>query len=531
MTMNRSIVRLTYTFLGLFLVISLVMVNVQIFQAQSLQASSYNPRLCMADSQPLRGSIYDRNGVKLVWSVADANAPCGYRRVWNPAAVSAGLGPIIGYYSNRYGASGVEATYNDVLNGVHAASLNDVENNLLHKQVVGSDLYLSIDLKLQAQVNALYNLHAEEGGVCQTPGSDPPGSITVEDPQTGEILAMVSRPYYDPSRVDDPTYWNQLINSPASPLINRASQGLYVPGSVFKTVTLAAALDTGQVDLNNTTYTKSQVYDFVVDGHDFHWDDSFNGAPFPMSVEQGYAYSVNEIYARVAMQIGQTTWLNYVKRFGIKVPGSDVPAVPFDGAYGQSSAYPPGAPLDPVTFAASGFGQGDLQISPLTMTEVASTVANNGNLVVPHLVDKIVPAGQSAASTTAVTPSIYGGGPVIQPQTAALMRQAMRATVQYGTIAQGQSVRLSQSAADYGMKTGTGQVSNNNPQTWLITISPSVNDVNTPGNLAVTVMKEHSGEGACQLFVADDTYRCAAADRDWTPPGAADIGSCPVSKP
>jgi peptidoglycan glycosyltransferase len=506
-------------------------VNVQIFQATDLHASGYNPRLCMADSQPLRGTIYDRNGIKLVWSVQDKTAPCGYRRVWNPDAVNAGLGSVIGYYSNRYGASGIEATYNDILNGVHAASLTDVENNLLHKPVVGSDLYLTIDLKLQEQVNALYNLHAEESGVCQTPQSDPPGSITVENPQTGEILAMVSRPYFDPNRIDDPTYWNQLISSPASPLINRATQGLYVPGSVFKTVTLAAALDTGQVDLRNTTYTRDQVYDYVVNGHDFHWDDAFNGAQFPMSVEQGYAYSVNEIYARVATQIGQSTWLDYVARFGIKVPGRTVPPVAFDGTSAQSSAYPPGVPLDPVTFAASGFGQGDLQITPLTMTEIASTVAANGQLFVPHAVNKIVPAGQNAASTTPVASTLYGGAPVVHPETAALLRQAMRAVVTYGTAWQGQAVKIANSPAIEGGKTGTGQVDGNRPQTWWISIAPAVNNVNTTGNLAVVVMKEHSGEGACQVFVGDDVYRCAAFDRDWTPPGGADIGSCPVAKP
>lgn len=531
MNINTSIVRLTYTFLGLFLVLSLVMVNVQIFQAPELQASAYNPRNCMADTQPLRGTIYDRNGIKLVWSVPDKNAPCGYRRQWNQDAVNAGLGPVIGYYSNRYGASGLEATYDDVLNGTHAASLGDVENHLLHKPVIGSDLYLTIDLKLQEQVNALYNLHAEEGGVCQDPQSDPPGSITVENPQTGEILAMVSRPYFDPNRIGDDAYWNQITTSSAAPLINRATQGLYVPGSTFKTVTLAAALDTGQVDLQNTTYTRDQVYDFVVDGHDFHWDDSFNGAPFPMSVEQGYAYSVNEIFARVATQIGQTTWLDYVGRFGIKIPGRDVPPVPFDGSFAQSSAYPPGAPLDDVTFAASGFGQGDLQISPLTMAEVTSTMAANGQLIVPHLGYKVVPGGQSAQNVQPVASTLYGGAPVVHPETAALMRQAMRAVVTYGTAWQGQSVKIADSPAIEGGKTGTGQVDGHRPQTWWISLAPSVNNTSTMGDLVVVVMKEHSGEGACQIFVGNDVYKCAAADHDWTPPGNADLGACPVGKP
>ena len=563
MNMNASIIRLTYVFLGLFLVVSLVMVNIQIFRAQDLQASSYNPRLCMSDSQPLRGSIYDRNGIKLVWSVADPKAPCGYRRAWNPDAVKAGLGPVIGYYSNRYGASGIEATYNDILNGVHAASIGDVENKLLHRRVVGSDLYLTIDLNLQEQANALYNLHAIEGGVCQTPGSDPAGSITVEDPQTGEILAMVSRPYYDPSRVDDPTYWDQLIHSPNSPLLNRAAQGLYTPGSTFKTVTLSAALDTGQFHLNdpftldndspsnidqdagkggdrdNDQDQDQALYFTVPSGETITWDDYFPtassggwvGIASPVTLQDGYAYSDNVIYARVAYQLGADGWLSYLRKFGISTPGTAVDAVPFDGAFAQSRAYPPGANFDGNLLAESGFGQGDLQISPLTMTEVTSALAANGQLFVPHVVYKDVPAGQTAQGTSPVASTLYSGAAVVSPDTAATMRQAMRSVVTYGT-AYHTSTALASSQALEGGKTGTAQLANGQaPHAWWISMAPAVNDVNSPGTLVVVVMKENSGEGACQINVADDVYRCAAYDHDWTPPGGADIGSCPLSKP
>ena len=96
MDMNASIRRLMYAFIALFLLISLVMVNVMVFQAPDLQASRYNQRSCLRQNQAFRGTIYDRNGVKLVWTVADDNAQCGYRRVWNPDAVSAGLAPLIG---------------------------------------------------------------------------------------------------------------------------------------------------------------------------------------------------------------------------------------------------------------------------------------------------------------------------------------------------------------------------------------------------------------------------------------------------
>jgi cell division protein FtsI/penicillin-binding protein 2 len=119
----------------------------------------------------------------------------------------------------------------------------------------------------------------------------------------------------------------------------------------------------------------------------------------------------------------------------------------------------------------------------------------------------------------------------MHPETAATMRQAMRSVVTYGTAWQGQAVKLADSPAVEGGKTGTGQVDGQRPQTWWISMAPAVNSVQTMGNLVVVVMKEHSGEGACQVFVGDDVYKCAAFDKDWTPPGSADIGSCPVAKP
>lgn len=539
MDMNASIRRLMYAFMALFLLLSLVMANVMIFQAPDLQASSYNPRGCLPQNQAFRGTIFDRNGVKLVWTVEDGKAQCGYRRVWNPDAVNAGLAPLIGYFSYRYGASGVEARYNDMLTGAgEGSTLQSVANRLLHQQVIGNNIYLTIDLKLQQQANALYNQDAETypPDVCQTPGSDPHGSIIVENPQNGEILAMVSRPYYDPNRISDDAYWQQINNDKQNaPLLNRAAQGLYVPGSSFKTISLIAALDTtNQSNISlSTTYTRDEYFDYVVNGFDFHWDDSFNGAPDPMSVEQAYAYSVNPVFARVAVSTGQDTWLSYAARLGISIPGQSVPAVPFDSNANQSRVAPPGAPLDPVTFAASGFGQGDLQISPLTMAEVTSAVGANGNLYVPHVLYKQVAPGQNPSDVSPQAATLYGGAqqPIMQPQTAALVRQAMRAVVEYGTAAQGQAVQLSKSPAIEGGKTGTGQVGEGQrPQTWWISMAPAVNDVNVMANLVVVVMKEHSGEGACQIFVADDIYKCAAADHDWTPPNNADLGPCPAKQ-
>jgi cell division protein FtsI/penicillin-binding protein 2 len=555
MNINASISRLTYAFIMLFVAISLVMVNIQVFQAPQLQASGYNPRHCLPDAQPVRGNIYDRHGTLLVYTVRDDNALCGYRRVYTQAAVNAGLAPLIGYFSYRYGASGVEAFYDDVLSGATGGNavqsageqLQNAYNQLLHKQVVGSDIYLTIDLQLQQDAEALYNQDAITGGVCQTPGSDPPGSVVVEDPNTGEILALVSRPFYDPNQINDDNttnadaYWNQLSHSTNDPLLDRPAQGLYVPGSTFKTVTLAAGLDSGQFTLDST-FTKDQaVYFHVPQGKTVTWADylagGWNGVnvPFPMSVEQGYAFSDNVVFARVAYQVSADTWLGYVRRFGIATPGTAVTPVPFDAASNQSRAFTPGADFNGDLLADSGFGQGQLLISPLTMAEVTSAAAAGGNLYVPHVLYAEAPHGTAAAQAVAnVTQrQLYSGAqePIIQSATAAAIRHAMRAVVEGGT-AYYTSTQLAQSPALEGGKSGSGQVGNNqSPQTWWISLAPDDAAAGGgPAKLVVVVMKEHSGEGSCQIFVADDIYRCAAAD-----PGLAylqwgNLGSCPVRR-
>jgi cell division protein FtsI/penicillin-binding protein 2 len=577
--MNVSIRRLTYVFIGLFLLVSLVIVQIQVLPSDELQqaiAGGYNPRHCLASEQPLRGTIYDREGVWLVKSVADKNALCGYRRVWNQAAANAGLAPLIGYFSYKYGATGVEAQYNDVLSGATGAlpQCNVLDpncliaqgqatyNQLLHKQAHGSDIYLTVDLKLQQQVNALYNDPRNfygAGGVCQAYGSDPPGSIIVEDPNTGEVLAMLSRPYYDPNRIDDEAYWKQISSSSGDFLLDRAAQGLYDPGSTFKTVTMAAGLDTGRYQLN-TPFTLDQdrggsadyvdqngrfhdvdqdpdqdqaLYYSVPSGETIVWYDYFPsggsngwvGIPTPVTLEAGYAYSDNAIFARVASELGADTWLNYVRRFGIATPGTHVDAVPFDSAFAQSRAYNPGTDVSNDLLAESGFGQGQLLITPLTMAEVTSTIAANGQLFIPHALFATAAPGQKLSDAVGQTPQLYTGQPILSSGTAASMRDAMRAVFTEGTIGHTAQTDIA-TLAQEGGKTGTGQTSSESPQTWLITTAPA--SAGTNGKLVVVVMKERSGEGACQFATADDIYACAAADHLWAPP--ADLGSC-LAKP
>jgi cell division protein FtsI/penicillin-binding protein 2 len=538
--MNVTIRRLTNAFIIFFLLISGVAAYVQIgnqafFNGPALAASSLDPRVCDApDDQPIRGTIYDRNGVKLAWTVRDNNARCGYRRVYADPT----LAPLIGYFSYKYGAAGLEAQFNDYLAGTgKGASPNDELNRILHRPRHGNDLYLTIDDKVQQKVAALYESNSavlRGGGAC-TDNGNANGSIIVEDPNTGQIIAMYSYPYFDPNKIDDPTYWAQLQSDPDHPLLNRATQGLYDPGSTFKTVTLMAGLDSGQYSLN-TPFSLNDATTFTTNGESFPWFDYFNGTwngilndnSFPITLQQGYAYSDNTIFARVGVNIGADTWLKYVRALGIATPGTDVSPVPYDGVSVQSSAYNQfdsnGQPTQFTSnlLAASAFGQGELLITPLTMTEVASVVASDGYLYEPHVVSQIVPYGESRNDVLPGGDGIipdkvpYGGGPIIHSQTAQAIRAAMWSVVDYGTANFSPNpvsgISLKQSGTHEGGKTGTGQSGNEQPETWWISLAP---DDQAPGGApakyVISLHKEKSGEGACQVWVADDLYQSLGA--------------------
>jgi penicillin-binding protein A len=539
--MNVTIRRLMSAFILFFLLISGVAAYVQVdnhafLNGPTLSSGSLDPRACDApDDQPIRGTIYDRNGIPLAWTERVKTALCGYQRVYADETLS----PLIGYFSYKYGASGLEAQFNDYLAGTGVgASPSDAIDKILHEPRHGNNLYLTIDEKLQKKVAALYESQSAVlygNGVCESQGSNPPGSIIVEDPNTGQILAMYSYPFFNPNKIDDPTYWKALNSNPGHPLLNHATQGLYDPGSTFKTVTLMAALDSGQYSLSSP-FDFNDATKITVNGEPIKWDDYFNGTwngvlnqgSFPITLQQGYAYSDNEIFARVGVQLGGPTWLKYARELGIQTPNyeSSVDPVPFDGVQAQSSAYnaldsngkPNQLATNPNLLAESSFGQGQLLITPLTMTEVASAIAANGYLYEPHVVSQIVPFGESRDSVLPGGDGLigdkvaYGGGPIMQPQTAQAIRAAMWSVVDYGTAFfspnPATGIRLNQSGTFEGGKTGTGQSGNIQPETWWISLAP---DDQAPGGGAakyvVTLHKEHSGEGACQVWVADDIYQ------------------------
>lgn len=222
MLMTRQVQRLALAFTLGFVVISLVAAYWTVIERDSILSREDNPRLVQAEAQLLRGSFYDRHGRLLVSSETQANGRA-LRRTWHEA-----LYGTLGYASLRYGVGGLEAAYDPLLRGQALAETlaGRFERDLLHRPQRGFDLRLSLDLGLQGRLAALI-----EGQR---------GAIVALDAQSGDVLALLSRPSYNPNTLD--ADWETLTADPDNPFFNRALQGRYQPGGVLQTVHMLTAL-------------------------------------------------------------------------------------------------------------------------------------------------------------------------------------------------------------------------------------------------------------------------------------------------
>jgi cell division protein FtsI/penicillin-binding protein 2 len=453
-----------------------------------------------------RGRILDRNGVVLAYSVADPTSPGGWRRHYTFPSLS----PVIGYFSPIYGVTGLEKYYDQVLSGQS-------------EQDCGADVYLNIDTRIQTKVDQVFQNDQHSTQICD--GTET-GSIIVEDPRTGQILAMESRPYFNADTIGDMTpakdnpnttvgaeYWQSLLNDKCSILLNRALQGRYPPGSDFKTLTLIAGLDSGAFT-PSSTFTQAEASSVTVDGYlinvnnlEYHY--TVEPPTFPIDLAHAYAYSDNVVFARVGLQVGADVLTAYAERFALSTP-SNVQPVPIDtdpGSTSPSYLYTSGA-LDPLPLAETSYGQGQLFLTPLTMEMITSAVAANGMLYAPRLTAKIVPHDGDPKSVPTNAPVFLGQ--MMSPQTAQYVRKAMHDVVRFGSVqAQGTiAAPVYNSPDDIGGKTGTAETTGAHPDAWFISLAPDDDYAGEtgPARLAITVMKDQSTEGAYESFLLPALY-------------------------
>jgi peptidoglycan glycosyltransferase len=464
--MSTSIRRLGVLLLGLFVLLSLALPYWQVLRAPEMLARADNPRPAEEERRIERGRILSIDGQELAVSRRGADGVSVRAYSYAPLAAT------VGYWSGRYGNGGIESARDlDLRGDGRLTSLASLSRRLLHQPVIGDDVVLSIDLRLQK--------------VADDALGKANGAIVVLNASTGAILAQVSHPYIDPNRLE--ADWDKIKADPARPLLNRATQGLYTPGSTFKTVTLAAALDSGMLSPSSTFSYTLRAPDAV---HKSWWHQSQNGilcANHPTNQGQfdltaAYAWSCNVAFSEIGLQLGPETFSDYARRFGL---GSAAP-LEIPAAVSELFHTPNyfSGPEQRYALASTAFGQGELAVTPLQMALIAAAVVNEGMIPRPYLVAELRDRQGNVTGRTA--PQRWRTA--MSPQTANLERSIMSASTEWGWA---QTARIP--GVSMGGKTGTAETGDPSkpPHSWFIGFAQG-----KTATYAIAVIKEFTGYGS-----------------------------------
>ncbi len=325
----------------------------------ALQTRDDNPRLVEAEQRVRRGPIFDRQGVVLARSQATDSGI--QQRIYLTPTV-----PAVGYYSLKHGVGGLEASADSLLRGLEGRDEGALLfDELLHRQPKGRGIYLTIDAGLQKEIAAMIEGTGSAGVVPKASG--PRGAAVLVDVDSGEILALVSQPTYDPNTLD--ADWEQLESDPDAPLLNRATQGLYQPGGVLQLVVLAAALEADAVSLE--TFVSNPDEPVVIDGQSVHC----LRVPEGKTLADAFAAACPVPLADLGAALGAQTLESTLRQWGLDVP----PPLEISTAAGQVNV------TDPRLAA---IGQEALTVTPLHLAMAAAAIGNEGVMPPAHLVLK-----------------------------------------------------------------------------------------------------------------------------------------------
>lgn len=460
---NRAIRSLSTLFLLLFAVLLARQVYVQAVAAASIAARPQNPRHALLDAH--RGRILATDGSVL------AESSGGGRRY----PMGAALAQTVGYVSTRYGTSGIEDAFDRALTppdtaGDPMAQLAAIRAALHGQTVVspGADVVTTIVPAVQQRLYDLLSKYPRAAGVAL-------------DPQTGAVLAIASVPSYDPNDFD--ANFSALTADPHSPLLNRALDGLYPPGSTFKIFTAAAALDNGTVTMDS--HFEDPGY-LVIGNFTLH--DNESEATGYSDLTTAFALSSNVDFAQIALKLGVDGFYQYLDRWGIGDSlDFQLPA--------RTASVPPKDEIVPGELAQMGFGQGALLMTPLQMALIGATVADGGTEPRPYLVRQVVRNGVAA--------SVYASSALSNPvsaEAAANVTKMMVAVVERGT---GTPARLPH--VTVAGKTGTATNPLGRSHAWFVAFAPAENP-----RVAVAVVVENVGYGAVYAApIARDVLQAA----------------------
>jgi peptidoglycan glycosyltransferase len=456
---NTPVLRLYGLVVVLFAVLVAFTSRWTVFEADALRTNPLNRRELLQEQKIRRGTIRSADGQVLARSVREAGETFGRRYPTGDLFAHA-----VGYSFTTIGRAGIERSHNDQLTGRRTELISAFES-ILGRANEGDD------------VRTTLNARAQQVAVDALRGTGHKGALVALDVKTGGVLVMASDPSYDPNNLGDPKRFAELNRDEANaPLVNRATQNGYPPGSTMKVVTAAAALDSGRYRPDSRVDGRNGKPISGVPLNNFGGED-FGDIDLTFALTN----SVNTVWAEVGEKLGGRTMQRYMERFGFYAePPMDYPDQQMSASGVRKNGKLAPMTSDAVDVGRAAIGQGDLFATPLQMASVAQTIGNGGVRLKPHLMAKAVdPDGRVVES---VKPE--EAAQVISRQTARDLTVMMKNVVREGT---GTAAALQ--GVEVAGKTGTAELNNSGlNEPWFMAFTPDV-------AIAVTLERVQGGTG------------------------------------
>ncbi len=445
---NKEFARITYAFVGLFLCMMGYITYFQVAQSSEIINSTYNTRQDLFAQNVIRGSILDSNGIVLAETIVAEDG--SETRNYPYGAIFA---HAVGY--STLGKSGIELSENFNLLTSNAFFVEKLTNEFQDEKDMGDSVVTTLDAELQeVAFNALS-------------GYD--GAAIVMEPDTGKILAMVSRTSYDPNTINDD--WSTLIEDSNSALLNRATQSQIVPGSVFKIVTVLEYMRENS-DYEDYTYTCTGTIEY--NGTTIQCSNMT--AHGTQTLEEAFANSCNCAFVDMGLSLDLVTYEETAEEllFNTSLPGDVV---------STSASYVLNSESSSSEIMMTAMGQGDTLTSPYHMALITCAIANGGKLMEPYIVDSI--ENYTGSTVTKYSPSSYGN--IMTSSEAAILSEYMEAVIEYGT-----GTTLSGQSYTVAGKTGTAEYSSDKSQShsWFTGFT----NVDNPDIVVCVVIEQADGE-------------------------------------
>lgn len=455
---NRRYGKVAYLFAAMFLSLVGYMVYFQAVLSDDVNRNPYNTKKDAQEEYVIRGSIFSSDGEIIAGTNVDADGV--ETRLYPMGNLFA---HVVGYNSN--GKAGLESIYNNDLMTSNQSIIEQVGMEANNKKIQGNTLVLTLDSRLQQAASTALGAYR--------------GAVVVIEPSTGKILAMVSKPDFDPNEIEE--NWEILTAEDSqSPLLNRAMQGLYPPGSTFKILTTLEYLREHPTDYMNYSYNCEGVtsqddvtikcFDYEVHGYE--------------DLQTSFQNSCNTSFANIGLQLDNDKFADLCEEllFNSKLPtvmpySSSQFVLNGESSYGETMT--------------TAIGQGDTLVSPFHMALITAAVANDGVMMYPYLVDRVENVDGVLVKET--KPMRYKE--VMTADEASVIQQYMTSVVQSGTATSlsglGYTVAGKTGSAEYEVDGNTGEEENFSTHSWFVGFS----NVEDP-DIVVSIIAEDGGTGS-----------------------------------